>query len=109
MDQIKQRAGQRLNMTDWFTFFTFDVMAEFAFGQPFGMLASGEPHIAMQTIHSGMKHLGVLSPVPWLGRILLKLIPPRLSGALKFKAWCAQQVQRRRQVCTPLAFYPIVG
>ncbi|KAJ5614876.1 cytochrome P450 monooxygenase-like protein [Penicillium herquei] len=97
IEQIRHRAGQSLNVTRWMNFFTFDVTAEFALGLSFGMLANGEPHPIMETMHSGQRYFAALSPVPWLGRILLKL-PAQISGASWFKAWCAQQVQRQREI-----------
>ncbi|KAJ5724989.1 uncharacterized protein N7483_006346 [Penicillium malachiteum] len=51
--QIRKRAGEPLNITHWINFFIFDVIAEFAFGQPFGMVARGILRLSLQFLGLG--------------------------------------------------------
>lgn len=42
--QIQATAGRPINVTDWFNFYSFDVMGDLAFGKSFNMLKDGVKH-----------------------------------------------------------------
>jgi hypothetical protein len=42
MSQLNASAGKAVNACQWFNYYSFDVMGDMAFGQPFDMLASGK-------------------------------------------------------------------
>lgn len=97
-DKLTEREGQVTNVSRWFSFLTFDIMEDLAFGNPFSMLESGEQHYAMKLLHDGQKQLALLTPVPWLTRILTN-IPGAMSGRNHLKEWCLKQVNQRKEVC----------
>ncbi|KAH7313703.1 cytochrome P450 [Stachybotrys elegans] len=79
------RQGARVNVTDWFYWFTLDVMGEFAFGRSFDMLRDEEWHYAVQLLRKAMSLVGPFSPVPWLAQIGFKLLP----GMIYVRDWFA--------------------
>jgi cytochrome P450 len=42
--QIQATSGRPINVTDWFNFYSFDVMGDLAFGKSFNMLKDGVKH-----------------------------------------------------------------
>ncbi len=90
-------SGETINVTQWFHFYSFDVMGDFAFGKSFGMLQSGKAHFALDLLHGGMKPLGLLTPMPWIFLILARI--PGVSAEYdRFHHWCEQQVEERKKV-----------
>ncbi|CRG88390.1 hypothetical protein PISL3812_05420 [Talaromyces islandicus] len=67
--------GEVVNATECFSWFSFDVMGEFAFARSFRMLEDKEWHHAVILLRRAMRLLGPLSPVPWLAQIGFHLIP----------------------------------
>ncbi|KAJ8119834.1 hypothetical protein ONZ43_g3300 [Nemania bipapillata] len=65
-----------INATDWFAWFSFDVMGEFAFSTSFQMLQDKKWHEKIRLLVDGFAMLGMASPVPWLAQ-LGKSIRPR--------------------------------
>lgn len=99
--QLAKLSGKPTNAAEWFHFYSFDVMGDIAFGKSFGMVEDGKPHFAFDLLREGMKPLGVLGPVPWAFCVLTSI--PGLGGGFKtFVSWCAEQVEKRKQVlcCT---------
>ncbi|KAJ5226531.1 hypothetical protein N7468_007756 [Penicillium chermesinum] len=95
--QIKSRSDQVINATEWFHFYSFDVMADIAFGKSFEMIQTGKPHFAFDLLREGMRPLGVLGPVPWAFCVLTSI--PGLGGGFKmFVNWCTEQVEKRKKI-----------
>ncbi|KAH8684367.1 putative RNA polymerase II mediator complex component Srb8 [Tricladium varicosporioides] len=70
--------GNPINMGKWFTFATFDVFGDLAFGEPFGCVESGKYHewvslgteaIKLMTWSTALKHY------PWVYALAMKMIP----------------------------------
>ncbi|RYP42639.1 hypothetical protein DL767_000008 [Monosporascus sp. MG133] len=74
IEQLSQENGS-VNVSDWFYWFTFDVMGEFAFARSFDMLRDEKWHFAVQLLRKAMGLLGPLSPVPWIAQIGFYLTP----------------------------------
>lgn len=97
IDQIRARAGEPINASKWFNYYSFDVMGDLAFGKSFDMLKNGETHFVMKLIQEGLKPLGFLTPVPWAIPIMANA--PLLGSAYRrLFEWCAQQVDLRQQM-----------
>ncbi|KAH8811348.1 cytochrome P450 monooxygenase-like protein [Xylogone sp. PMI_703] len=97
LKQLQARTGKSINVNKWFHFYSFDVMADIAFGKSFGMVESGTEHFALDLLREGMEPLGLLGPVPWAFMILAR-IPGLGSGYKRFVAWAAEQVQNRMKM-----------
>ncbi|KUI71889.1 Tryprostatin B 6-hydroxylase [Cytospora mali] len=69
------RDGEPVVVTDWFYWFTFDVMGHFAFARSFGMLRDEQWHLAVKMLRRAMALLGPFSPVPWLAQVAFHFFP----------------------------------
>lgn len=95
--QIQATQGMPINVTDWFNFYSFDVMGDLAFGKSFNMLRHGVKHYFMKCLHADMQNVGYLAHVTWLFPFL-KITPVLNTEHLKFWSFCTKQVAERRQV-----------
>ena len=99
---LTSRSNQAVNASEWFHYYGFDLMGDLAFGNSFNMLKSGETHFAVQLLNDGMAPNGMLMPVNWMIPVLANLpdlLKPRLAkGFNQFIAWCAEQVEKRRNM-----------
>jgi tryprostatin B 6-hydroxylase len=80
-------------MTEWFNFYSFDVMGDLGFAESFGMLESGDTHWAIQTLQSGLNAFGYYYPT-WLVRTL-RLLTTGKSAATNFKKFFVDQLEKR--------------
>lgn len=97
MGQISARAGQPMVASTWFNYYSFDIMGDLAFGKSFDMLRSGKTHFAMELLQQGLLPLGVLGPIPWA--IPIMATAPIIGADFRrFFAWCADQVEARRNM-----------
>jgi len=93
MQRVAEFSGGPINVTKWFNLYSFDVMGRLAFGKDYGMLDSGEKHMALQLLSDGMQPLAYLLPI-WLGR-MLTAIPFLGAGILKFLKFCVDELSWR--------------
>lgn len=98
ISRLSAQGDHPISASDWFHFYSFDVMGDIAFGRSFEMLETGKPHFALNLLKEGMAPLGLLGPVPWAFCILTSI--PGLGGGFKaFVEWCSEQVEKRKGVC----------
>lgn len=97
MSQIDKHAGKPMNATDWFNFYSFDVMGDLAFGANFDMLQEGIKHYFMTQLHGFMEMVGIFSYAPWAVQVLAA-IPVLNNDDKKFWNWLEKQVEKRRKV-----------
>ncbi|KAL8938660.1 MAG: hypothetical protein Q9216_003780 [Gyalolechia sp. 2 TL-2023] len=93
---LSDKAGQKLNVNQYFYWFSFDVMGQFAFSKSFQMLQHQKWHHAVRILRAGLKIVGSLTPVPWLVRVSFDL--PLLRIVRDFQAmelWCAARMDER--------------
>ncbi|OTA99276.1 hypothetical protein M426DRAFT_325260 [Hypoxylon sp. CI-4A] len=99
--QIERLAqgGAPVNVSDWFYWFTFDVMGEFAFARSFGMLQDEKWHFAVRLLRRAMSLLGPFSPVPWIAQIAFYIVPwaPIVKDWLGMMEWCKERMSERIQ------------
>ncbi|MCJ1248520.1 hypothetical protein MMC30_005738 [Trapelia coarctata] len=70
-----------VNIANWFSFFTFDVMGDLVFGESFNCLNDGAFHKWVHIIFTNIKALAFVSVIryyPALESIVMSLIPKRL-------------------------------
>ncbi|OMP85179.1 Cytochrome P450 67 [Diplodia seriata] len=106
---LDARTGTPIDMTEWVNFFSFDAMGRIAYNHDFGMLKNGVDTVSVEgrstslkALHSAMKALGVLGPVPWLFRMIGQ------TGAggeiTAFFQWCHEAMHMKQRVrLTPRA------
>ncbi|KAI1412243.1 cytochrome P450 [Hypoxylon sp. FL1857] len=99
--QIEKLAqqGAPVNVSDWFYWFTFDVMGEFAFARSFGMLRDEKWHFAVRLLRKAMSLLGPFSPVPWIAQIAFYITPWMyvVRDWLAMMQWCRDRMGERIQ------------
>ncbi|KAK2753551.1 hypothetical protein FQN54_007328 [Arachnomyces sp. PD_36] len=86
VEAVENNVGKEMNMTQWFTYFAFDVMGNLAFGKSFNMIADGKEAYFLKTIRGDMKDIGRLKHQPWIFPIFTKT-PILNSNNLKFWKW----------------------
>ncbi|KAH8808644.1 cytochrome P450 monooxygenase-like protein [Xylogone sp. PMI_703] len=97
LNQLSKRLDSPIDVSQWFNYYSFDVMGDLAFGKSFGMLENGKTHPALKVVHEGQKLLGYITPLPWLVPIL-RLFPAALSGEQKFRIWLKEQIEKRAKM-----------
>jgi cytochrome P450 family 628 len=95
--QLDNLEAQSVNASLWFNFYSFDVMGDLAFGKSFNMLKSGEQHYALKLLVDGMHAIGILTPIPWILPLLLR-IPGAANGNKIFTKFIEDQAASRRKV-----------
>ncbi|RWA10857.1 hypothetical protein EKO27_g4259 [Xylaria grammica] len=92
--------GAIINMTEWISWFAFDVMGEFAFSTSFRMLQDRKWHSKIRLLVDGLGAVGVASPVPWLAQLGMS-IRPRIRLAqdwFDLLKWCRERMDERLQM-----------
>lgn len=97
MAQLAKMEGTPVNVSDWFNFYSFDVMGDLAWGKSLGMLSDGIKHYFMTSLHADMTSIGLFSHMLWLFPIF-KATPILNSENKKFWRWIKAQVDSRKQV-----------
>ena len=77
-------------------------MGEFAFAESFGMLDNEQYHHVIVMLRNALKLLGPFSPVLWLARIGLVLLPQvwRMADWNNMMAYCREKMGQRTKVRT---------
>lgn len=96
VQQIRAFGNQPVDVTEWFNYFSYDVMGDLAFGESFDMLEKGEEHWAIKLLNEGMEPLHLMLPT-WFFRMLTS-IPSLTKGYWQFINYCSQQVDKRMDV-----------
>ncbi|KAJ8129220.1 hypothetical protein O1611_g4409 [Lasiodiplodia mahajangana] len=88
-----------VNVTEWFSWFAFDVMGEFAFAKSFGMLHDGKWHLKIRLLIDAMSMLGPVSPVLWLSRLMFGMRPRTslVKDWFSMLQWCKDCMDERLQ------------
>ena len=85
-----------MNMTKWFNFYSFDIMGDFAFGESYKMLESGEKHWSLRLLSEGMNPIGFNFPTCFF-RVLIA-IPGAAAGYHKFANYCREQLDESMKI-----------
>lgn len=99
--QLEKMENTPVNITDWFNFYSFDVMGDLAWGKSFGMVSGGIKHYFMTCLHADMTNIGLFTHMLWLFP-LFKATPIINSEHIKFWNWVKAQVDERRKVRIPV-------
>ena len=92
--QLKARAGQVVDSTEWINFFTFDVMGKLSFGRSFDNLEKGESHWFVHLIHENGAPVGAFGTVNWLLHLAVN-IPAALNPMVKMLDYSEKCVDER--------------
>ncbi|KAJ3556409.1 hypothetical protein NPX13_g10140 [Xylaria arbuscula] len=89
-----------INVTDWFAWYAFDIMGEFAFSRSFNMLRDEKWHAQIRVLVDGLNAGDALGRVPWLAQ-LGKNMRPRMSLLKDWESmmqWCSGCMNERLHV-----------
>ncbi len=92
-----QSKSKSVNVTDWFNYWSFDVMGDLAFGRSFQMLQSASGHWVIDLLTSAQVVLGMVVP-PWLSRFLFLCVPGAQKRTMRFIEYAAEQMRGRMAV-----------
>ncbi|KAI0400729.1 cytochrome P450 [Xylaria palmicola] len=94
------REGATINVTDWFSWFAFDVMGEFAFSRSFQMMQEKKWHSKVRLLVDGMGAIGPVSPVPWLAQLAMSIRPRNhlTKNWHSLLRWCKDCMDRRLEL-----------
>lgn len=74
---FRDRQGEPVNVTEWLSYLTTDIMGQLAFNNDFGMLDMHKWE-GMVVLRKGMAILGTVTPAPWLAHVLFTFVPKSL-------------------------------
>ncbi|KAJ9294970.1 hypothetical protein DTO271G3_6532 [Paecilomyces variotii] len=97
ISQLRTRAGQPVDITEWTMFLTFDVMGVVGLGKDFQQLQEGKEHSAIKGLHDQMATLGLLGHVPWF-LCLLSSIPGLTGNYMTFMDYCHDHVKEKAAI-----------
>lgn len=83
---IERSLGKPMNVTDWFNYYSFDIMGDLSFGKSFNMLVDGKAAYILKQLHSDMKSIGLFSRLTWLFPFF-KRIPGLNADYLNHWSW----------------------
>ena len=96
VDQICAHKGEGVNVTKWFSMYSFDVIGDLAFGKPFDMLTTSKEHWAITLSKDGLAPVGLMFPA-WFWRLLTK-VPLASRKWWKFTNYCCLRLDERMKV-----------
>ncbi|KAK5632141.1 hypothetical protein RRF57_007855 [Xylaria bambusicola] len=94
LNAIDKQRSKPIDVTKWFTFFTFDIMESLAFNKSSNMLAGGEEGYALRSIRGEMYNIAFFAHLPWL-LPFLKRVPILNHSYLQFWVWVQDQIEGR--------------
>ncbi|KAI0534869.1 cytochrome P450 [Xylaria digitata] len=99
-DPASSPKGAIINITDWMSWFAFDVMGEFAFSRSFRMLQDRQWHLKIRLLVDGLGAVGVVSPAPWLAQLGMSIQPriPLAKDWISLLRWCRECIDERLQM-----------
>ncbi|KAH0847540.1 Tryprostatin B 6-hydroxylase [Fonsecaea pedrosoi] len=97
MNAIESQKGTPLNVTDWFNFYSFDVMGDLAFGKSFDMVKNGVKHYFMNSLKTNMTMAGYFKHVVWVAPIF-RSIPILNFEHKRFWNFVNSQVDERMKM-----------
>ena len=73
----------------------FDVMGDVGLGKEFHMMTSEKNRWIPVLLEEGMADVGITTPLPWMGQVLMKLPRAGKSGAAAWHEFVGSQVRER--------------
>ncbi|KAH8706024.1 cytochrome P450 monooxygenase [Talaromyces proteolyticus] len=93
---IQKNIDKPMNMSNWFNYYSFDVMGDLSFGKSFNMLLDGKETYFLKQLHADMKMIGIFSHLTWLFPFF-KRIPLINADYLKMWNWVRNRVKERTE------------
>lgn len=100
MERIGSYGPNPVNVNDVLSWFSFDAMGEFAFGQDFGMMKSSQWHPAITRQQRALALLAPLNDTIWLVRAAFAFVPylGKVKDWMHMVAFCDDRMAKRMLV-----------
>ena len=99
MQRLGETAGEKVDMTAWFNFATFDIIGDLAFGDSFNCLRDSRYHPWVTLIFSNVKAVAwsrVAQQIPGAHSLLMKLAPKEVvAKGREHVELCKSQANKR--------------
>ena len=101
--QLQQLIGSTVDeevvVNQYFYWFSWDMVGQFAFSKSFNMMKEKGWHSALTTLRLGFGCLGFYTPVPWLMRMIFDLpFFPQIRDFKSMIAWASRRMDERIEV-----------
>ncbi|PPQ63371.1 hypothetical protein CVT24_005636, partial [Panaeolus cyanescens] len=95
-DELSKRVTQSVDLATWFSYFSYDVMNDLAFGGGSEMMKFGDINKLWHLLEASQKSAIFLSHVPWLGQLVYRI--PFCANQLKaFRVYARGRAMSRRR------------
>ena len=100
--QFAKRLNRPLDVSEWFGYYTFDLMGSFGLNIEFGNLTRGTPHYIHTLYFLAHRKLGPLAAAPWIKHLAMG-IPyiERMKHYRTFLEWTTDTLNRNIEVGNP--------
>ncbi|OJD33996.1 cytochrome p450 [Diplodia corticola] len=106
LERLSGFDGKPVNVTEWISYFSFDIMGDVIYSKEYNMLRAGDGKIVaggMETtlakLHEGMKMLGLVGTTPWM---LCMLDQAGLAGDFGvMQEWCRAAMRDKQAAWQP--------
>jgi len=99
MQRLREHSGEKVDLTAWFNYATFDLVGDLAFGEPFNCLKDSRYHPWISLVFSNLKMLvygSAAARIPGMSKLLIKLAPKKVVEASKQHVeLCKRQANKR--------------
>ncbi|GME28392.1 Cytochrome p450 [Neofusicoccum parvum] len=99
VDLLLDSKGKPVDITEYMSWFAYDVMGLVGFGRDFGQLRTRGGDSAVQGLREQMKFLAFMKHIPWVINVALYI--PGASGMEKFVDSCRQLVVEKKKTWNP--------
>ncbi|KAJ7706874.1 cytochrome P450 [Mycena rosella] len=96
VDALGEQNGRSVNISRWFSFFSFDFMGDLAFGGGFELMREGDRHGLWHTLEHGLSFPALAQHIPWC-ITLVQYFPMLLQNMRALNKFVAEQAKRRLQ------------
>ncbi|KAI8972886.1 high nitrogen upregulated cytochrome P450 monooxygenase 2 [Trametes punicea] len=101
LQSLEQRQQGEVDLSEWFDFFSFDVMSDMAYGDGSGLLKEGRKNDFAKLLNDGLPLGTFLSHVPWLGPYVahVPMAAAKIRDVLAYSEnWTRRRLERGSKV-----------
>jgi cytochrome P450 family 628 len=97
INQLRARESKSLRASNWFNFYSFDVMGDVGFSRSFDMVSKGKEDKLISDLHASMAPAGLFRNIMWSISLLLR-IPGAGNEIKNFISWTHGVLKERQKV-----------
>jgi hypothetical protein len=97
---IDSHGPNPVKVNDVLSWFSFDAMADFAFGEDFGMLNSNQWHPVIERQQKALAFLAPFNDTAWIVRLAFTLVPfhSQIKNWMQVIEFCKERMSKAMQV-----------